>query len=138
MVNGLAPSGPAARSGKIMLGDLLCTVDGMDVKGIAAGLRRPRSSHAGAADAPAGFRGRACPVRRVSRPAPATPLTRPAFTSLRKLLCGSGHVGAHPGAARQQGVVGLSDRYRAIPLLSGVHLNQGFAVPALAPGRLLT
>ena len=39
VVNGLAPSGPAARSGKIMLGDILCTVDGMDVKGISAGLR---------------------------------------------------------------------------------------------------
>lgn len=38
VVNGLAPTGPAARSGKIMLGDLLCTVDGMDVKGIAAGI----------------------------------------------------------------------------------------------------
>ena len=37
VVNGLAPGGPAERSGKIVLGDLLCTVDGMDVKGIAAG-----------------------------------------------------------------------------------------------------
>ncbi len=42
VVNGLAPTGPAARSGKILLGDLLCTVDGMDVKGIAAGVRPPR------------------------------------------------------------------------------------------------
>lgn len=38
VVNGLAPGGPAERSGKIVLGDLLCTVDGMDVKGIAAGM----------------------------------------------------------------------------------------------------
>ena len=42
VVNGLAPAGPAARSGKILLGDLLCTVDGMDVKGIAAGVRPSR------------------------------------------------------------------------------------------------
>ena len=42
VVNGLAPAGPAARSGKILLGDLLCTVDGMDVKGIAAGVHPPR------------------------------------------------------------------------------------------------
>ena len=38
VVNGLAPNGPADRCAKIVLGDLLCTVDGMDVKGIAAGL----------------------------------------------------------------------------------------------------
>jgi len=36
VVNGLAPNGPADRCAKIVLGDLLCTVDGMDVKGIAA------------------------------------------------------------------------------------------------------